>query len=292
MREAGILHDTIRVVEDLPEHWTPEDHASATLDGVPEQFRTRTMYTDENGNELEAPRASNGRKALPDGHGGWSLSMRRAGSWQQEQVAGHRYDELSTSYPEISRSADGLYHWSEDRHWLGESVFRATYQEYSRENGWKHIKRTRYFLSAFDTNEPAPLYFLAQLPASARPRSVADAREALKPLEVVHAEQAGLPVRRQGDVFAIELSDLRTRELPGPSQRMTRVLGVGHVATEARVVSGATGEATYARGFLRHRPDGDRRPDHVTLSLGDTWHRLVRNTVPLHRAWSFGGNVD
>jgi hypothetical protein len=125
---------------------------------------------------------------------------------------------------------------------------------------------------------------------------VAAAREALKPELVANAELE-TTVLRQGDVFAIA-TPLLTREIPGPTLRMQPVLGVNHTATEVRL--GPDGE-TYARGFLRH---GRRPPEHVTIDLGGTWHRLVKNTVPATRsfdgrvehvtvrAWSMGGRID
>jgi hypothetical protein len=148
-----------------------------------------------------------------------------------------------------------------------------------------------YFLSAFDENEAPPLYFTAEMPKGSGPQTVAAAREALKPAEVIMAEADGATVLRQGDVFAIAHPGLLTRDLPGPSQQQALVLGVNHRATEVRVKDGRT----YARGFLRQ----NRTPaEHHAVELGDrkTWHHLLRNTVPWQggrpAAWSIRGRVD
>jgi hypothetical protein len=208
---------------------------------------------------------------------------------------------------------DGMYYETR-RHRLGESVFSATYarpskrlstrQDYAGRD-YKHrnmIRETAFFLSAFDENESTPLYFLAQLPKGAKPATVAEAREVLKPAEVTAfqaGELNGTTVLRQGDVFAIP-TDLTTDEVTHrylkrsgvPIERMAYLLGVNHTATD--VVDLGSGEV-YARGILRHKPrEGWRRPEHRMLRLGDqrTWYRLVRNTVPDGRSWSRGGSVD
>lgn len=195
------------------------------------------------------------------------------------------WNDASSSYVTVEPEDDGLYHWTTERHWLGASVFQATANGYSQARGYSSQRRS--YLSSFDYNEPWPLYFLAELPAGASPGTVAEALEVLKPFEVRYAESQGVTVLRQGDVFAIP-KDVRTRDLPGPSQHQAIVLGVNHRATEVRVT--ANGD-TYARGWLRHA----RVPsEHHAIRLGDgkTWHELVKNTVEMHRAWTLGGNVD
>jgi hypothetical protein len=233
------------------------------------------------------------------------------------------------------------------RHWLGEAVFAANVTEVGR-------TRRAKFLSAFDHDEPGQCYFLCELPRSTA-KTVPEAFDALAPVEVKRALEAGLGVLRQGDIFAIPTS-LTTRELKaravaqtikryertgsdtvptrrwnsdtgshelGPevevdrwehlpyevkSLRMVELLGTNHLATEqVRTTDGDT----YARGILRHRPPY-RGPDHMNVKLGDgkTWHRVLKNTVPLarkttlntrrftaqqagqSRAWTLGGDVD
>lgn len=208
-----------------------------------------------------------------------------------------RYADSADQVPQAHRwnaheLQDGQWTWTIQRHQLGASVFRASYTAREGED-WRPVTRSAYFLSAFDDQEPAPLYFLCQLPDGPVPATVADALECLKPPEVTEAEAAGLTVTRQGDIFAVPV-DLPTRKVPGETERGAYLLGTSHTATEVR----GSGSATYARGILRHRPPY-RWPDHRRRAMGDrkTWHRIVRNTVPLDhrgdsRAWAAAGNVD
>lgn len=299
LREAGIDPDTVHVVEQLPERWTQEEHTAATLEDVPSWERRVRFYRDAAGQRITPPRANDGTEARLNLDGsGWHVSRRsELHGHQSFPVPGPEYQvPLAEEYEEITPGADGLYHYWQQRHWLGEAVFRASHQVRNSKTG-RMMRYTRYYLSAFDTDEPRPLYFLAELPRGARPQTVAQAREALKPEEVKVAERAGLAVQRQGDVFAIA-TEWSTRDLPGPSKHGELVLGVNHRATDVRVKDGRT----FARGKLRHSPAG-RPPEHVTITLGDgkTWYMLVKNTVPMgrtwdgrleSRAWSLGGGVD
>lgn len=198
-------------------------------------------------------------------------------------------------------------------HHLGEALFTAeycysllvepAYYDFSGEYRRyvpavrENVTGTAYFLSAFDAQEGFGLYFMCQLPDGARPETVEQARECLKPESVLLAERQGIPVLRQGDVFAIEMGDVTTRSLaPAEHGRQAYVLGTSHMATEVRRVQDSFHEGavlTYARGILRHRPAG-RASDHHAVELGDrkTWFLLVKNTVPEGRAWSLSGYVD
>lgn len=178
-----------------------------------------------------------------------------------------------------------------------------------------------------------------------KPTTIDEALDWLRPDEIVQAQRAGVEVLRQGDVFAIPTS-LTTKELQShaitfTAQRIVEqssydtangrwveerredyqesirklrgqgdatVLGTNHSATH--VILTDDGE-TYARGRLYHTPSGwNRRPEHRVVKLGDgqTWYRLVKNTVPMgqtnnvrvgllnqsgqSRAWMLGGAVD
>lgn len=266
---AGIDRDTIIPIDIRPDHMENIPHSAATLDEVPGLYRLRWIepHHDENGTYIP---------------------------WHQVP---------------ITPADDGRYHWTTQRHWLGASVFRAQVsydQRVTHDDGTREtveVSGVRWFLSDFDENEPGPLYFLCELPAGARHLTIADALNSLKPWQVTSAEDRGIPVYRQGDVFAIQRTGLTQKGLaeqgyvrPAPSpvgigKHEAVVLGVNHTATEVMVhpVSGVT----YARGILRHRP-AHRRPEHRNVKLGDgkTWFRLLKNTVPEGRSWSLGGRVD
>lgn len=297
VREAGIDMATITPVDVALERFTWEDHSAWNLSEVPEGYRKHQAWYDQGGQQVPAPHAADGSEAWPDHEGGWHVWDRTALEGSAEvPVDGPEYEgRLDQHYEEITVSPDdAMYHWSEQRHWLGESVFRAAYTRWDRA-GRLDTRHVRYFLAAFDEQEPQPLFFLAELPAGARPRTIAEAREALKPAQVAAAEQAGTEVLRQGDVFAIR-SDLTTRQLKAPGtwacSTAAYVLGVNHTATEVITRGGDT----YARGLLRHRPPG--RAEHRTVVLGDrkSWWLLCKNTVPMvhgqSRAWSMGGRID
>lgn len=140
-------------------------------------------------------------------------------------------------------------------------------------------RRWAYYLSGFDENETRPSYFFAELPRGPKPTTVEEALDTLKPSSVRLAESMGREVARQGDVFAIPMPGVTLRELKKLGGVLTRhgnLFGTNHEATDVVVV----GDATYARGTIRHNP-ADRRPDHKRLTIGKTWHRMVKNTVPV-----------
>ena len=157
-------------------------------------------------------------------------------------------------------------------------------------------RRWAYFLSGFDVNETRPSYYFCEMPPKVKPETVEEALEMLKPAAVKLAEQAGREVKRQGDIFAIPMPGLTLRELKaqggrhvkrpgaivGEHGRLTwdgprpNLLGTNHEATEVVYVGGQT----YARGSIRHVPEG-RRPDHKLTPLGREWHLIQKNTVPV-----------
>lgn len=214
-----------------------------------------------------------------------------------------------------------------------------------------YITRMAYYLSAFDYGEPHRPYFMCELPKSirrfgqrypVRPNTVQQALDDLMPDEVRQAIASGLEVVRQGDVFAIPtamttdelksravLIDVTRYEADAQDQIVpvlhaepirskvrdsskAQVLGTNHSPTHSILT---TDGDWYGRGRMYHTPTG-RTPDHRVKKLGDgkTWHRLVKNTVPLDeasgssrgsisaggsinqsgdsRAWTLGGAVD
>jgi hypothetical protein len=317
LRAAGIDPESIRPVHVEPESWTTEDHSAATLDEVPERHRKRHMWADEDGRIIEAPRTEDGRETWPDrAHGGWSRQVRRLGdngfAWYHDSVDGPEYTgELTPHYAELEPGADGLYHWTTERHWLGSSLFRARYYEshFTGRGKSRHQvsgNRWAYFVTSFDYNEPRPLWFMSELARGVKPATVAEAIDALKPDDVRYAESIGIPVLRQGDVFVIQSPGTTERGLlaqGGELVPVTREYGKAtaryvndsHTATRAIAMPDGT---LYVRGIMRHRPDW-RRPDHVALELWDreTWGRVVLNAQARSidaspRSWSMGGDVD
>lgn len=208
------------------------------------------------------------------------------------------------------------FEWTTRRHWLGESLIVAnvTYWAWARCtrcNGtgsypttWagsvqeyrcscqrgprpgheptRKVRRNVKFLSGFDHNEARRAYFFCELP-KCDATTIDAAYEALKPNTVRVAEQGGLTVRRQGDIFAITMPNLTTpmlTRLGAVRRRRGQLLGSNHTATEtARLPDGRL----FARGFLRHQPVR-RDPDHAMQKIGRAWHLIVKNTVPLTRA--------
>lgn len=173
------------------------------------------------------------------------------------------------------------YKWTSYRHWLGESVIRAKVRYTGKD--YRFLYRTAHFLSGFDSQERRPLYFLCELPKSARPTTVQEAYEDLKPEAVKLAETMGRNIVRQGDIFAIELADTTTRMLKSQGARFVKrgqLLGTNHVATETAYLPDGT---TLARGCLYHAPDF-REPDHARRKLtGKSWHVIIKNTVPVSK---------
>ena len=194
-------------------------------------------------------------------------------------------DSLTSEYEPIEPDTNGLYHWTTSRHWLGASLFQGRYF-YSGQTGTgakrKYVSgyRWAYFVTAFDYNEPAPLWFMSELPRGVHPKTVAEAIDALKPDSVRDAETAGTPVIRQGDVFVIQEPALSERDLadqggtlvpfenvagawrePG---RRGRYINDSHTAT--RVIRMPDG-TLFVRGILRHHPER-RRADMWPVSCG------------------------
>jgi hypothetical protein len=321
IQSAGILPDTIKPIEIQPESWITEDHSAATLAEVPDYKRKRSVWH-INGQLTEAPVNEKGVKANPDYRGNWTFYERKLTdkglSWVTEIVPGPAYtpDELTQEYEDIESAADGLYHWTTERHWLGASVFRAKYRFGGQvgtgaKRRWVSGTRTATFVTAFDYEEPAPLWFMSELPRGVRPKTVAEAIDALKPWRVRSAEERGTPVIRQGDVFVIQATGITEKDLIEQGGEMVefesiaggwgrpgkhgRYINDSHTAT--RVIK-MPGGALYAQGIMRHRPL-DRRPDHVQRPLWDrnTWGRVELNTQARSfdntpRSWSRGGDVD
>ena len=226
--------------------------------------------------------------------------------YSKRVVTGH-VDKLYTSgrrgAPEITvtklETGETEYTWTTTRHWLGEALIRAriTWRTYEDDGMHRH-HRWAYYLSGFDHEEARPLYFFAELPRGAKPTTVAEAYEALKPDPVKMAEQMNRPVFRQGDIFGVPLEAMDRKALKALNARIVRrkvppipegqwsvevtlpyVLNTNHTATEVAYLPDGV---TLARGTMYHDPEG-RRADHARRRLGDgkTWHVVIKNTVPI-----------
>lgn len=242
------------------------------------------------------------------------------------------YTSARRGAPEIAITVDDdgttHYRWTTYRHWLGESLIRAKVQwsrwetcRWCEGSGWgigpaiwhgdqsvrcfpcrgrggaaKLHHRWATFLSGFDHAEARPLYFLCELPRGAKPATVAEAYEALKPEPVKMAEQMNRPVERQGDIFAVPTT-LDNKVLKARGARIERrrvdknpdqpwlkqgsfpyILNTNHTASEVAYLPDGV---TLARGTMYHDP-ADRPQDHARHKLGDgkTWHIVIKNTVP------------
>lgn len=229
----------------------------------------------------------------------------------------HRNNRSWGDEIEVTTLPDGTveYSWDTTRHWLGESLIRARTTWTARHEcktchgtGWIDCPdcngrggyttthhRWAYYLSGFDHEEARPLYFFAELPRGAKPTTVAEAYEALKPDPVRLAEQMGRPIFRQGDIFGVPTRlDRKALKVQGarivrrnmnidsPPERpieLPYVLNTNHTATEVAYLPNGV---TLARGTMYHDPSG-RQPDHARRRIGDgkSWHVVIKNTVPI-----------
>jgi hypothetical protein len=334
---ADVIRDSIRIVDQHDERWTTQHYTSDERPGKPVQMDDPSGATYPHSEQ---------RYGYVNAEG----DVWRGNSWERPEGYSYgpythvvekpvRVDSPDHSYVDDSRipahewsegdchlESDGKWHWTTRRHWLGDALFSAQVRTIGNE---RTTYRRAKFLSAFDYNEPRPLYFLCELPRTSA-KTIEDAIEALKPKTVLAAEAAGLEVLRQGDVFAIPTSlttkELESRAKPASVGRLLEPVESG-VTIRSRKKHGPAADALgtnhrpthlivtkdgdfYGRGFMYHDPSGwGRTPDHVRLKLGDgkTWYRLVKNTVPKDlgrgivtgvnrsgssRAWTLGGNVD
>lgn len=83
-------------------------------------------------------------------------------------------------------------------------------------------RRRALYLSSFDQNESPPLYFLAEVPPSSKPRTVESALDALAPRAVHAAMARGRHVARQGDIFFID-TELTRAELESRGATFARL---------------------------------------------------------------------
>lgn len=274
MDAAGIELDSIRPIQVREDRTETIKHESTEPPGTDHE----TM-PDPSGATIQRCQWNGSHRCAEPAWGGarWTITerTRQVPDPNRVRVGSRRGRSYYDSRRVAERGDDGVWRWKTYKHWLGDSLFSA------RAGG-----RRRVFLSSFDYQEPGPLYFLAELPRGADAWSVDQAFQALKPEPVVMAEDAGLTVSRQGDIFAVPTT-LTTKEVraqtPYGKGRIVKrplILGTNHEPSEAMF---ATGGRVYARGSLYHNPqEWGRERDHVRRRMGDgrAWHLLVRNTVP------------
>lgn len=300
LEEAGIVLDSISLIDDKPERTEKIKHRS-------HEFPEGAHW--HQGGYHTRPRPEADVLAMLKN---WNAYRGGAGQvpeitleefmtddkWEYYRYIRDYDESMRTLHRSISKYSEEItvtvnddrtktYEWTTHRHWLGESLIRARV-EWIDDQGQRH-HRWACFLSGFDHQEPTPLYFLAELPYKARPQTVDEAYEVLKPDPVLMAEQMGRDYTRQGDIFAIPTrldrkaliaKGARVEKLSQGTWREPRayILNTNHAGTEVAYLPGGV---TLARGCLYHRPRG-READHVRRKLGDgqTWHLLVKNTVP------------
>jgi hypothetical protein len=127
-------------------------------------------------------------------------------------------------------------------------------------------RRARY-LSSFDTNEPAPLYFLCEVSRNGAP-TVDGALDSLAPRAVHAAILAGVEVRRQGDIFLIDTA-LTTETLAD------RGAVFGRFTLMSRGAKPRAGEITYrAPNRERDKAVAVRERRHARRLWRETWRDM------------------
>jgi hypothetical protein len=314
LEAANVDFTTLQPLHVRPDRNEVREHTSTERPGpnvqVPDPTGATTMvphtrygWLDEDGNPA------------PDSRSREGLTYGAYTHLQEEPVL---VDDPDHAHVEPNRP-DGVWRWSTEHHYLGDSLFRARVrmsERYTNEDGHTDYRWRTYtakFLSSFDYGEPNAPYFLCELRRRCPANTVEEAIADLMPDEVRDLIAQGVEVLRQGDVFAIptDLSskDLRAiaepatvRHLRGrpdgpavweyeetPVRRrsdgggLAYVMGTNHVATY--VIKTKDGQF-YGKGTLYHQPRQSwRAPEHRRLKLGDgkTWYRFVKNTVPLDK---------
>lgn len=225
------------------------------------------------------------RRFLTDGELSWYVAFRAPNG--------------QTNFRVVNTDDEGRPFVIAQVHRLGAAIFSAVGPDQNRHR----------YISAFDEQENA-MYYLAQLPDEGIVRNYEDAIRLLAPPIVHRAQEQGLEIFRQGDVFAIETSltdkDLRQRNatitrrssvlivsgggaatldrrIATARRQKVMIHGTGHTAT---MVAKLPNGATFIKGTLYHDPiieEPGRRREHRSVPLGDQnkWFLCTRNTVPM-----------
>jgi len=107
--------------------------------------------------------------------------------------------------------------------------------------------------------------------------TLADALASLKPAVVRRAEDAGIPVQRQGDWWFVPAARAPRGEIEA---NVALDSGRDHIADEAVVLK----TKVYVRGRVAHQ-------QHDDIILTD-WHEAIRNTAIRTGRLARGGGVD
>lgn len=310
LAEAGVDMDSIQIVHTLPDRSERKVHTTTEMpEGAKWITHDTPQFVDLTPEELETKLAMKVDWERRNWEQRVKLHEERPGafrdpgefkppvmddlqSWQRREwrKTGTRttlHTSSSEHAPEIivmeNTVGDKLYQWETFHHWLGESLIRARvgWSELT-DDSWTRHHRWAYFLSGFDHQERVPLYFFCELPYRAKPTTVAEAYQILKPDPVLLAEQMGRKVSRQGDIFAVPVPSLDRKTLKAKGARFEKrgyILNTNHTATEVAYLPGGL---TLAKGLLYHDPAG-RQPDHARRKMGDGagWHVVTKNTVPV-----------
>ena len=121
-------------------------------------------------------------------------------------------------------------------------------------------------------------------------KTIGEAYAALKPKEIIHAESAGMEIKRQGEWFFYHLDDKLKesdatfqKHAPLPSADSSSNL---HICTRLLKIK----KLYFVKGTVRHKSQNGGRGDHRMLKLGAGIWRAVCNTAKGN--WSAGGRVD
>lgn len=277
---AGVDRSTFTVHDKQDEQVVKTDHVVDTFDDLPEGMTYVARVE---------------REITPDAplRSGETLNSRTV--WREIPETGN-FGNLEVAYGVSYPPNHGdKYKYSTYEHLLGECVFSADVLAHDSLHR-KIVRKQVTFLSGFDHGErEGSHYFLCELPVSGNAYNadltLAGAYESLKPKQVKLAEEVGLDVRRQGDIFAVS-TDLaatdRYMEKAGHEvERRGRLFDQRHSAT--RTVTLTAGDHPLVRGCLYHDGGEHRR---VKLGDGKTWYRAYQNLVPHdvglggRRAWS------
>lgn len=210
----------------------------------------------------------------------------------------------------ITETSEG-YTWTTRRHRLGDCVFRAKVRSNKKVSGtccvpckgkgfvdrWqrrarcltchgmgglvKRYERWATFISSFDPQEAGRFYFLCELPYGAKPETLEDALECLKPEAVKMAEMLNKRVVRQGDIFFIETSlsddDVKDNAKRIGKTRELKLLGQNHSATRVAYMKDGL---QLSKGRVYHLPG-----EHRVQELGErfSWWAVVKNTCPIRK---------